>query len=121
MSNTPKDDEKVLNLIKEMSHMTIFLNKLSSAQVKSMQSYPFIYFNGVNNIELDYNLESIKEDGEPTKGASYVKYFIYLDPFADNNNMPYRLKTLEDSIKSLFWKEVNVEVYINDELKHKSK
>jgi len=122
LSKIAKDDsdERVLNTIKEMSHMTIFFNRVSSSQAKSMETYPFIYFNGLNSIELDYDLETLSPDKEASRNASVVKYFLYINPLAENDNLEYRFKTLERSIRDLFWKEVNIEVYINDELKYKS-
>jgi len=118
--NNEDGDERVSNAIKEMSHMTIFFNKVSSAQVKSIEMFPFIYFDGVNSVELDYDLETVTPDKGPSSNKSIVRYDLFMDPMVKNNNMEYRFKTLEKSIRDIFWKEVNIHVYINDELKYKS-
>lgn len=116
-----KSDEKVLDMIKEMAHMTIFFNRISSLQAKNLQQYPFVFFNGLNHADIEYDFESINQGESPTVGASYVHYSLYLDIFAENENIEYRCQSLERAVRELFWKEVSVEIYINEKLAYKSK
>lgn len=85
----------------------VFTDRISEIHIKNMESYPFIFFNHLAEIELDYNI-SIKKEKE-----SVVIYKLTI--IKENDNLPKRFKALEEAIKLLFWKEIQVKLVINGE------
>ena len=85
--------------------MGIFLGRLSETHIKNLQSFPFIYFNGLTEAKLDYDVAQSKD------GSSYISYGLTLTE--DNDHIAERYKALETSIRALFWKEIQLRLSIN--------
>ncbi len=117
MTETNKTDE----IVKEMGKLTILSGRVSEVQAKNMQLYPFIFFEGVKEIKVKYDLEAQKSiDDKPTTSNSTISYYLTLDESA-NDNLSERFRVLEKSVRTLFWADVVLEVYFNDQIKFKSK
>lgn len=91
--------------IKDLNSLGIFSGRISEPQSKSMDSYPFIFFNGVKEVKLTYELA--QQRGQ----ESYIQYDLTLGQ--ENEQMPKRFAALESALKSLFWKEVQLKLSIN--------
>lgn len=119
-------DEKV----KELAKLAVISNRISEVHEKNMKTYPFIFFDGLRGVKIDYDLSSKGNIDEsdtkklvinaPVRG-NFVKYYLTVDPQVQNPNMDRRTATLESSIRSLFWKDVILYIYINDKLVFESK
>lgn len=96
-----------------MARLTMLTGRISQVHWKNMQNFPFIFFNAVKNVEIDYTIATNKED------ESWVKYSIELD-LSLNENLVVRYKHLESSIQTLFWKDVKIEVILNGDSVFKS-
>ncbi len=130
------EDSKAQDIVREMARLAMLSNKLSEMQVKNLQMYPFVFFEGVSGIKMDYDFSN-EMDMDTTEdkkelNVSYkvkppeikhlrVRYYLTLDEKADNSNIEKRFKAIETSVRQLLWKQISVEVYFNDNLKYKSK
>ena len=92
--------------IQELNSLGVFSGRISEIHIKNMQSFPFIYFNSVQEAKLDYDISQIKD------GKSYVHYDLKLKK-KDNDFMEKRFLGLEGAIKTLFWKEIKLKLSIN--------
>lgn len=104
-------DQKAI--LTELAQLTMLTGRISDIHYKNMRNFPFVFFNGVKKVEIEYDIATNKED------RSSVTYKIDLD-LATNDFMDKRFQALENSIRTLFWKEVVIEVLLNGEEKYKS-
>lgn len=96
----------------DLTKLMLFFGKIPETHVKSMEQYPFIFFNYVTKVEIEYNIATSKESN------SLVSYSLTLSK--ENGNLPNRFNALEAAIRALFWKEVKIQVKINGEEVYKS-
>jgi hypothetical protein len=116
--------------VKEMAKLAIISNRISEVHEKNMKTYPFIFFDGVKDVKIDYDLSNKANIDEsdykqlrvntPTANH-FVKYYLTINPETQNQNMDRRLTAIESAIRTLFWKNVTVFIYINDKLIFESK
>lgn len=92
--------------LKDLTKLGVFSGRVSEVHMKNLQSFPFVFFNGIKEVSIDYDVSQSKE------GQSYVKYNIDLQ--GDNDNVQYRCHCIENAVRSVFWKEINVIVCINE-------
>ena len=113
-----------------MAKLTVMSNRINEIQEKNMKMYPFVFFDGVRNVSIDYDLsnKAMVDEKDPGKlhvktpqVNHYVKYMLTIAPDVTNSNMDRRFSAIESAIKSLFWKNVIVLIYINDKLAFESK
>lgn len=97
-------DNKVPS-IRDLNALGMFAGRISEPQVKSMQSYPFIFFNTVQKVSIDYEIAQTKSV------QSYVSYDLTLTE--DNDQLPKRFEALQSALRSLFWKELDLKLFIN--------
>lgn len=132
--------------IRDMAKLSLISNKISDVQEKNLKMYPFVFFNGVKAVKIDYDLSNnqlvdteetrnTKEDVEKGKEKLEIKfkfnqaqtnhlrvsYYLLIDSNTENDHADKRYKAIENSVRNLFWKETRVEVYINDKLMYESK
>jgi len=117
-------------IVKDMAKLVLVSGKISETHVKNMQMYPLIYFDGVKEVKIDYDLSHkadalVDKDNNLTVNAPYrhntVAYYLTMYDGAKNENLDRRFMALEASIRTLFWKDVTVEVFFNDRIQYKSK
>ncbi len=118
------------NIVRDMAKLTIMSNQISEIQLKNMKMYPFIFFEGVKSVTLDFNLQRVDDVlvdklqnltlNKPIN-ASYVKYSLVIDESVAQPNIDRRYAALESSIRSLFWKNITVEIQFNDKTVYVSK
>ena len=112
---------KTNDLLKEMARLTVLSGRISDVQEKNLKLFPLIFFDGIKEVKIEYDLMPKKTvDDSPTYSNSLVSYYLTLDE-VENQNLNKRYFALEKSVRSLFWSDVVVEVYFNDEIKYKSK
>lgn len=125
------DEKSILaDKIRDMAKLSFVANRINEVQIKNLQTYPFIYFWGVKSVKIDYDLSSNNtvdvEDKPEQLTADYkiseqdlkhlrVSYYLEMVPTEQghNHHMEERFAFLEKSVRALFWKEVQVEVYFN--------
>lgn len=108
--------------LKEMAQLTLLSNKISEIQWKNMKMFPFVFFEKVTEVRIDYDLgHGIDEKSKEVRHKSYVTYYLTLDEKTNENALDKRFLALETSIRELFWKDVRVLVYFNDKVVFASK
>jgi hypothetical protein len=91
--------------VRELAQLSILSNRISKVHEKNLRAYPFIFFNGVKDAKVDYELE---------RGSkNHVKFSLFLKEDSDNPLLEKRFEALDQSIKNLFWKEVTVSIELN--------
>jgi hypothetical protein len=89
----------------------LFFGRLSETHLRNLQSAPFIYFEGVKEVNLSYDLDS--------KSTSwFVRYEFNTD--VEQDHLKERSEYLEKAIRLLFWKEVSLQLQINGKEVYKS-
>jgi hypothetical protein len=81
---------------------------------KSLQSYPFIFFNEVETVSLDYDVNVILKDEK-----TFFMFDLALN-LEKNDHLDKRYKGLEEAVRKLFWKEAKVLIKINGKEAYKS-
>lgn len=93
----------------ELTKLALFLGRIPETHIKSLEAFPFIYFNGVTEVKLDYSVETSNK-AAPT----LFSYSLLFSDDASNNHMHKRYKALEQAVRDLFWKEALIEIKISD-------
>lgn len=107
-------------VVKEMAQLALLANKISEAQAKNLQLYPFVFFDDIKEVKIDYDLgHAVNEDKKELHHNSYVSYFLTLDE-SSNSEVELRSKYLERSVRTLFWNDVKIKVHFNDRLVYES-
>lgn len=98
----------------DLTKLMLFFGKVSEVHLKNLQSFPFIYFNGLTEAKLDYSIATTDKNEATT--------FIYdLSLSLESNDMlDKRYKALESAVRGLFWKEAGIQIKINGEEVYKS-
>jgi len=96
----------------DLTKLGLFFGRVSELHLKNMQSFPWIFFNDLKEVKLDYDIATTKE------GASVVSYDLSV--LKENDNLDKRYGALESAIRHLFWKEVKVKISINGKEVYKS-
>jgi hypothetical protein len=123
-------DDNAANVVKDMAKLVLVAGKISDMHVKNMQMYPLIYFNGVKTVKIDYDLSHkadalVDKDNNLTINAPHrsnvVTYYLTMHEGAVNDKLDKRYAALTASIRTLFWKDVVVEVFMDEKIVYKSK
>ena len=116
--------------VRAMAKMVVLSGRISDVHEKNMKAYPFIFFDGIKGMKIEYDLTNKSDIDESSKQKIVVKapirnhfvaYYLDIDNQVQNQNMDRRCTTLESAIRSLFWKDVILKIYINDKLIYESK
>jgi hypothetical protein len=122
--------------VREMAKLTISTNKLNDIQIKNLKMYPFVFFNGVSQATLDYDLGTVREVTEALDKKSMelsydigqanishlrVSYGLVMDETQDNDHMEKRFEAIEKSVRNLLFDQIKVQVSINSKLVYESK
>lgn len=133
MSNESKNITQ--ETIREMARLSILSNRISDVQEKNLKLYPFIFFDGIKNISIDYDFSTnvnvdTEKDNKKAEILYKIKnvdtskfrisYHIELDQ-TTYDNLDKRFNALEQAVRSLFWNNVRVEVFFNNKEVYKSK
>jgi hypothetical protein len=97
----------------DLTKLMLFFGRVPETHIKSLEGYPFMFFNEVEAAGLNYSVAT--KNNEDT----IFIYDLLLNPEA-NDHLDKRYKALESAIRSLFWKEAKVQVQINGKEVYKS-
>ena len=122
--------------VKDMARLSILEGKLNDIQVKNLRMFPLIFFNGVKEAKIEYDLGHERPTVEYEKDIKKMEikykfprpetnhsitYRISLDETQDNSNLDNRFFAIEKAVRDLFWKNIKVSVFFNDKLVYESK
>lgn len=123
-------------MLKKMAQLSITTNQINEIQQKNLKMYPFVFFNGVKSVSIEYDLtneskvnydtdpktmEIVYKFDKPMVDNFKVSYSLEIDESQDNSHMEKRFDALEKSIATLFWKGIPVEVKFNGKTVYTSK
>jgi len=122
--------------LRNMAKFAISTNQISEVHVKNLKLWPFIFFNGVKSVKLDYDLTTnsrvTSDTDEKTGNVEYrfddpdtknfhISYDLEIDESQDNSNLEKRFDALEKSVYTLFWAGIPVEVAFNGKRVYQTK
>lgn len=118
------DDSAIREKVKDMAKLSILANRISEIQEKNLKAYPFVFFNEVKTVSIDYNLGHTQTKSIPgekeIKWDTWVSYYLELNESA-NPNQERRFFCIEEAARVLFWKDLIVRVYFNGKKMYESK
>lgn len=104
------------------AQLAIFAHRISEKQEKNMKMYPFVFFEGVTSVKIDYDLgHGVNEEKKEINHNSHVTYYLALDESLNEKALDKRYAATEAAVRAIFWKDVKVKIYFNDNLKYESK
>jgi hypothetical protein len=101
--------------LREMAKLSLLSNRISEIQEKNLKCYPFVFFEDVRCVKVDYNLERSNEE-------MYVAYDLELneEPNSRGDTLKMRFLAIERSTRSIFWNDLKVRVLFNGKLVYES-
>lgn len=119
------NESAIKERLKKEAQLSILANRISEVQEKNLKHYPFVFFNEVKSVRIDYNLghtqtKSVPGQDQP-KWDTWVTYYLELNEPANANNLDKRFFCTEEAIKVLFWSDITVRVYFNGKKAFESK
>jgi hypothetical protein len=117
-----KLSEEIEQKIREMAKLTILSNRLNEVQEKNLKLFPFVCFDNVKSVRIDYDLSRYRPgENEPDSSFSTISYYLDLDKNEDDPLLKKRFESLERFVRNMFWETTKIEVYFNDNIVYKSK
>lgn len=97
--------------LEDMRKITMLTGQLSSVHEKTLKTWPMILYDCVGEIQIKYDLtkEYTQEVGE-----GYIKYYVDLEKVPEG--IKEKSKHLVLWSRNVFWNDIKIEVYINNEL-----
>jgi len=115
-------DSTIKQKLQEMAQLAILANRISEVQEKNLKNYPFVFFNDVQVVRIDYDLgHAIDEKSKQINHRSFIAYYLTLNEESNQSFVDKRFLALETAIRSLFWKDVTLKVYFNTKPVYESK
>lgn len=116
------DESEIKEKIKDMAKLSVLSGRINEIQEKNIKMYPLIMFMGVRSVKIDYDLAHRKTMGhEEFKPDSNISFYLDIDEREDNTKLDKRFKGLEDAVRTIFWRDIIINVYFNNKLVYKSK
>lgn len=122
--------DNVKDQVKGMAALVINSSRLSEFHQKNLQMFPFVFFDQVKEVKIDYDL-AVRHDVDVDKKNNltikkplqhcFIAYYLTLNEDANKENLQRRFETLQNSVRNLLWKELAVEIYFNDKIVFKSR
>ena len=117
-------------LLSEMARLTALSGRISEVQERNLKMFPLVFFDGIQEVKIDYDLSyksDVLEDeisgkliiNAPTRN-NYIAYYLTLDETKNTTDLDKRYMALEKSVRALFWTDISIEVYFNNQIKYKS-
>ena len=108
MNNTEK-------ILQDMRKITMLTGQISSVHEESLKKWPYIIFDDVESVEIDYNLS--KEITKSEK-EGYIVFKVRgpIAPKDDDSkeNIKKRCESLSRWARDMLWPEIKIEVYLNN-------
>lgn len=97
-------------IIDDMRNITMLTGEISSLHIQNLQQWSFVAFDGVESVEIDYDLS---KDTTQSAGEGFVYFNIDVEETAENDKLEERCKTLTSWVRDMFWPEIKVSVSFN--------
>jgi len=123
-------DANPKDFVKGMAALVVSSNRLSEFHEKNLKMFPFVFFNGVTSVKIDYdvavehNVDLDKKNNITIKKPfrnCFVAYYLTIDEDANKEALQKRFDTLENSVRDLLWQGLAVKIFFNDKIVFESK
>jgi hypothetical protein len=104
-----------------MARLSVLSNRISEIQEKNLTRYPFVFFNDVKSVKIEYDLSKVDDNGLMNHGDHHITYFLELDEESNKTHLEKRLFCIEEATRVLFWSDLKVRVVFNGKLAFESK
>jgi hypothetical protein len=104
-----------------MAKLSLLSNRISEVQEKNLKAYPFVFFNDLKSVRIDYDVGKINDRGQLNNTSHHVTYYLELNENAINEHMDKRFFCIEEATRVLFWNDLKVRVFIDSKLAFESK
>ena len=112
--------QKVLNEHKQLLMLT---GRISEFHMKNLKNWPYVLFNkeDVKDVNIDYNFIKIDADEQEAVEThavfhGIVTYDLGLKKDFEEEELHYKLSSLVNWTKTLFWEDTEVMIKLNGEL-----
>ena len=110
--------------LKELAQLSLLANRISEIQEKNLKMFPFVFFEKVKKVKIDYDLgHANPENSKEVHHKSFIAYYLVLDEAANHETAitpARRFTALEFSVRELFWQDIRIQVYFNDKQVYES-
>ena len=102
---------KVDEMLEDFRKITMLTGEISSVHVASLKQWPYVAFNGVQSVEVEYDLT---KETVTAMGEGSVVFKLTVDPAADNEKMFAEIcAVMTGWVRDMFWPEIKVSIYFN--------
>ena len=103
-------------LLEDMRSITMLTGEISSVHLLNLKNWVFVAFDNVNTVEMDYDLSKAKYTSLEGQSSGFVNFKITTkDPNYEQQNTKARSETLTKWVRSMFWKDINIHIFINNQ------
>jgi hypothetical protein len=103
-------------LLEDMRSITMLTGEISSVHFLNLKNWVFIAFDNVNTVEIDYDLSKAKYTSPEGGGSGFINFKITTkDPDYEQQDTKTRSETLTQWVRSMFWKDINIHIFINNQ------
>lgn len=122
--------DELQKTVRGLAALVVNSNRISEVHERSMKMYPLIYFEGVESVKIEFDLShesDVSVDKENNVKVNsplrhcFVAYYLTIDEKLLDENLKVRFRALENSTRTLFWKDLPVKIHFNDRLVYESK
>lgn len=105
-----KQINKESEMLEEHKRMLIMTGKLSDFQLENLKKWPFIVFDSVDKVEIEYDFSETKKDSDSDEVYGICAGKVVFNLEATEPPKKNQIDTLKQWTKFLFWKDTKVEV-----------
>lgn len=109
----------IKEILDDMRKITILTGEISSIHEQSLKKWPYIVFDNVENVEINYDLSKNKHQDS---GANLVEFHLDVLESTQNieeiDNFKERCEALRGWVEDMFWSDIETRIYINGLLKY---
>lgn len=102
-----------------MAQLSVLANRISEIQEKNLKAYPFVFFNEVTSVKIEFDLSKVDDEGKMNHGDHHVTYHLDADESA-NEHMEKRFLCISQATRVLFWNDLKVRIFLNGKLAYES-
>lgn len=120
------ESDVTLATVREMARLALLSNKINEIQEKNLKIYPFVFFNNVSSVELNYDFSKIGDVDFSSKDANInydikgvetrhlkVSYAIDVLELCPDQELAKRCQALEMAVHNLLWNNIQVSISLN--------
>lgn len=98
------------DILKDLKRGAILTGRLSDVHVKTLQSAPFIFFDGISEVKISYNLITDPSAQIPGLGSTVKFSLDFGSKYEPDEHHEKRLNALFATVHTILWPEVEVMV-----------